>query len=67
MADENSTRRADADDYVTRAGLGAGEQVFGHYRLETLAGRGGMGVVAFAITGSARPGEATRFWAARHY
>jgi len=45
MADDNSTRRADADDYVTRAGLAAGRKVFGRYVLETELGAGGMGVV----------------------
>ena len=45
MADDDSTRRADADDYVTRAGLVAGRKVFGRYVLEAVAGRGGMGVV----------------------
>jgi formylglycine-generating enzyme required for sulfatase activity len=45
MADDTSTRRADADDYVTRAGLAAGRKVFGRYVLESVAGRGGMGVV----------------------
>ena len=44
-SDDTPTRRADADDYVTRAGLRAGARVFGRYRLDSLAGRGGMGVV----------------------
>jgi formylglycine-generating enzyme required for sulfatase activity len=45
MADDTSTRRADADDYVTRAGLAAGRKVFGRYVLEAVLGQGGMGVV----------------------
>jgi formylglycine-generating enzyme required for sulfatase activity len=45
MADDDSTRRADADDYLTRKGLAAGRKVFGRYVLETELGAGGMGVV----------------------
>jgi serine/threonine protein kinase len=45
MADDYATRRADEDDYATRAGVGAGARVFGRYQLESIAGRGGMGVV----------------------
>jgi serine/threonine protein kinase len=45
MADDDSTRRADADDYLTRKGLAAGRRVFGRYVLEAELGAGGMGVV----------------------
>ena len=45
MADDTPTRRADADDYLTRKGLAAGRKVFGRYVLETELGAGGMGVV----------------------
>jgi serine/threonine protein kinase len=44
-SDDNPTRRADADDYLTRAGLAAGKKVFGRYVLEAVLGQGGMGVV----------------------
>jgi hypothetical protein len=46
MADEDSTRRVDPDDFTTRVGLAAGRRVFGRYLLEAVAGRGGMGVVS---------------------
>jgi formylglycine-generating enzyme required for sulfatase activity/serine/threonine protein kinase len=42
---ETPTRRADFDDYQTRAGLSAGRRMFGRFILESQAGRGGMGVV----------------------
>ena len=45
MADDDSMRRADADDFTTRIGLAVGRKVFGRYVLEAVAGRGGMGVV----------------------
>ena len=45
MADDDSTRRADPDDFTTCVGLAAGRRVFGRYVLEAVAGRGGMGVV----------------------
>jgi serine/threonine protein kinase len=45
MADDTPTRRADADDYLTRTGLAAGRKVFGRYVLEAVLGQGGMGVV----------------------
>ena len=45
MADDTPTRRADADDYLTRKGLAAGRKVFGRYVLETELKAGGMGVV----------------------
>jgi formylglycine-generating enzyme required for sulfatase activity len=45
MADDDSMRRADPDDFTTRVGLAAGRKVFGRYVLEAVAGRGGMGVV----------------------
>jgi hypothetical protein len=38
-------QRVDPDDSPTSRGLVAGTRVFGRYRLESLAGRGGMGVV----------------------
>jgi serine/threonine-protein kinase len=44
-SDDSPTRRADPDDWPTTRGLAAGVSVFGRYRLELLAGRGGMGVV----------------------
>jgi TPR repeat protein/formylglycine-generating enzyme required for sulfatase activity len=44
-SDDDSIRRVDADDYVTRAGLAAGRKVFGRYVLEAVLGQGGMGVV----------------------
>jgi hypothetical protein len=39
------TRRADPEDGPTVSGLSAAARVFGRYVLESLAGRGGMGVV----------------------
>ncbi len=45
MADDTPTRRFDPDDQPTIRGLSAGQVVFERYRLEAVAGRGGMGVV----------------------
>jgi hypothetical protein len=43
--DDAATRRVDPDDSPTVRGLSAGRRMFGRYVLESLAGRGGMGVV----------------------
>ena len=45
MADEESTRRADADGDISRSGLVAGRTLFGRYVLDAALGAGGMGVV----------------------
>ncbi len=45
MADEDPTRRADAEAGDARSGLAPGRTLFGRYVLDTRLGAGGMGVV----------------------
>ena len=44
-SDDSPTRRVDQDEFATVRGLSTGTRLFGRYRLDTVAGRGGMGVV----------------------
>ncbi len=45
MADDDSIRQTDLEDFPTVRSFGSGTRVFGRYVLESLAGRSGLGVV----------------------